>query len=355
MQEILRVNLIWCGLSDATCWNNVEHAILRKTIALTAFFRRYKVLVTLWTDGDFPSRNRCALQAKLGVDTVSIKSVFELFSRIENDASIDNTMHKRVLRYLFSYELGCIAPYERGASSQLIDSYKPVPAIAADIVKLLLGYLEPGLFLDIGLSVTMPINTAKGYVEGKDFEESVYKYLSPDRKFIYPFAFARMDNFSSDVQILYSSDHADSKQLYKKLIEAFTAPELTFSDEKKRNDVKTYVNEPLMGATRTKYMRTYSWHDRLPISDTVRIINYIINMRDGVFGHFLLEKENRITLCVPRDGCFLSKGAGYNSFAGLAYKTRGESFIDDYKKISSNEDLRKALIKKISILEGLCS
>ena len=158
---------------------------------------------------------------------------------------------KRSLRYIFSYEIGSLAPYTTTDQSRdLTKSYKPMPAIAADIINFLLGLYTTGLYIDIGLDLSLPSERIGFKYYDHDLDGDLIHLIDNNRKFhrTITLAFTTYSNQRMmDFQLLYFTNNKLCRNIYKKIIEVILNSKHNFR-------------------TINHICRTYDSHDEFPVS-----------------------------------------------------------------------------------------
>ena len=322
--KLLTINYIWCG-SD--CSNFIDTLLKIKIINLKYFFQgAYKLQIYIWSDRDIRQTVIENLSRDLQI-SISSRNVFDLFSRLESDNMIvKNGKNPKFLRYLFSDELGTISTYSsdkanipfRGINKTFQNYYKPMPAIAADIVKALLGYYEPGLYFDIGLDVS--------YEETFDLNH----ILNLNNTFKDEVCFAAtLRNYKNiDFQILYSTKTDFCQKIYKKIIETYFA----------KGNLDVPENFKLTHLS-NKY-RSYYDHD------CARNYSYTCTIWDEALNNFefrsiMLDKSGSL-----KKEFIIPISQIKSSIGFVAYKNREKSPISDYKKINY-QNIRYKILKNI--------
>ncbi len=320
----LVINYIWCG-SD--CSNFIDTLLKIKIINLKYFFQgAYKLQFYIWSDRDIRQTVIENLSRDLQI-SISSRNVFDLFSRLEKDTMIlKNGKNPKFLRYLFSDELGTISTYSsdkanipfRGINKTFENYYKPMPAIAADIVKALLGYYEPGLYFDIGLEVS----------DEETFDLNHILNLNNTFKDEIRFA-ATLRNYKNiDFQILYSTNTDFCQKIYKKIIETyFIKGNMDVPDKFKlthlSNNYRSYYDHDCS--------RSYSY--------TCSIWDEALN--NFQFRNIMLDKSGYL-----KKEYIIPISQIKSSIGFVAYKSRNKSLISDYKNLNY-QNIRQKIMKNL--------
>lgn len=208
-----------------------------------------------------------------------------------------------------------------------------MPALSADIVKFLLGYYEVGLYIDIGLKVYKPSSLSGYRYYDCQLSQSLKNIIDNNRKFKAQtvIAFTSPRTLTMDFQLLYFTNDNLCLEIYKEIIEKIYNPpvgvEWVSSLEKSKID-----------------FRTFEQHDGYPISETAVIVNLYCAQDSEVFTQLLNEYDYvKDIYKIPLDS-----GSRNLSIAGLAFKEREESFIADYKKKTTDQEVRSKLARAIN-------
>ena len=318
MKEKLNIHFIWCG-SDLN--NDFVNNLIKKYLVLKAYFINYDLILNIWLDRSCPAIIFQQIKTRLYTTKIYQKNIFDLFNKLENDHSIlIRGLDKRSLRYTFSNEIGSLAPYTTDQSKDLARSYKPMPAIAADIIKFLLGLYTTGLYVDIGLDVSLPPARLSFKYCDHDLHRDLIHIIDNNRKFHRTITLAfttQFNRFMMDFQLLYFTDNKLCRNIYKKIIEVILSSKHNFRA----------INH---------ICRTYDSHDEFPISWTAQIVN-LDCLQDDLF-QVLFDKFHTIKpeYVIPLEN-------NCRTIAGFTYKTRESSFIDDYKKKMTDAMIREKL------------
>lgn len=316
----LQIHFIWCG-SD--CSKIIENLLIPKIISLKYFFKNsgYHLSFNLWLDRPISNATISNMNYKLN-ETINVRDIFNLFSEIENDINLNiYDKNKRFLRYLFSDESGTISTYNKSTdfpnTSKLSNYYKPMPAIAADIIKAILGYKNPGLYIDIGLDVSK-----------SGVNENLSNILQSNHRFKNEvfFAATKRQKEGIDYQIMYSTSDKRCQSIYKKVIEEYY----------KVGNLATLSGEITHKSTdmqfRSYFLHSYNYGSTTgEIWDSVmknrRIKKLIYDIYDNFFD---LNKH-----------CYIPLSSMKGSIGNFIFKNREKSPFDDYKNIKENKIIDK--------------
>ncbi len=323
MKEKLNIHFIWCAseLNDGFIDN-----LIKKYIALKNYFINYDLILNIWLDRFCSPIIVNNLKARLYTSEIYQKNVFNLFHKFETDDGIFiSHTNKRSLRYTFSHEIGALASYTAiDQSKDLTKSYKPMPAIAADLIKFLLGLYTTGLYVDIGLEVSLPHQRLCFNYCDDDLDSDLRYIIDTNRKFhrTISLAFTTSHNRNMmDFQLLYFTDDKLCRNIYKKILETILISKHVFK-------------------TINYNYRTYDSHYFFPVSWTMKIVNFDC-LRDNIF-EILFDKFNAIKseYVIPLEN-------NAKTIAGFRYKKRESSFIDDYKEKKTDALIREKLKKEV--------
>lgn len=326
-----QIHFIWCGSNLDTI---IKKLLIPKIIELKYFFAdsNYKITYNLWTDRNTPVTIPINVRHKLRVD-FQIRNIFDLFNQIEQRNDINyHSNNPRFLRYLFSDESGVISTYSKceifnSSSKNITDSFKPMPAIAADIVKALLCLLEPGLYIDIGLDIsdelqTNPIDLDNILDEYNNFKSDVF-FAATEGIYL-----KELSLKSFDYQIIYSKKDPRTTQIFKAIIESYYM----------LGNLHQYPTNSI--SHNSTMFRSYNLHH----SEMMQCGSYTPTIWHNIF------KDNNLRrLIFEEQGQSINKSWRLKktcnipieykrgSIASFVYKNRNKSPIDDYKTTHINE------------------
>lgn len=228
----------------------------------------------------------------LKTETAKLENAIEISEKITRYGSKFDTSW---LEYFVRKSLENFDVIEASNSYPLRSRTRPNPALAADIIKILLGLLHPGLFTDIGLTVKLQergFNSKKWAANTAIYSSCIDQETGRFKDTVY-FAPAGLHIGNPDLQIIYTTDKENCKQLHIKMLEAICAKTVI-------EVIRTMKQRPpCVSWTAAAWMDTLAaWlseeiHQRYPGLST-------INLTQG-------------------------------TFSGLTYKDRKNSMIPDYK------------------------
>ena len=375
----LASNFIW--LSSSFTIDKAQTMLMPIVVNQRSFFQdAYCIKPTIWVDRDVDAQTRQYL-CDHGVDICSIYSLFdpdklqkicqlvtganpgqssadtyslnaanlhELRSQVAFNSGLTSPIISRAELTSLPLDRGIIATDPRlkqttnediAQALPLAQRLQPNPALAADIIKILLGLLQPGLYTDIGLRARLLASDDNS----KKWSSTSDRYLIDpltgrfqEELALTATTWKHDHDLVYDLQIIYTTDDVICRSLLLKMLH-----------------VLSVGREKTFGITMDTYGTTANKGRSYTFGVWKRVITEFLVNRPPQFEfngviykkHYQDELVKKLDFVPPRLS-HIPIGDNYD-FMGLAFKQRyNHQLIVDYRALYNDEQVRAMLQKK---------